>query len=134
VPNRFYTPFQIALAAFFGTLLAGLLCLALNYRQLENIRYFKVTLFLTLMIVPTSIAAYIQIPDTAYDRLWPLGTAVIMWIVAYVLQARQIESALTEGAIRKSILNLVGIIVFSLLLLVIGLVISMKLFGLNLPI
>ncbi|MCP4233761.1 MAG: hypothetical protein GY770_09280 [Aestuariibacter sp.] len=55
-----------------------------------------------------------------------------MWAAAYMLQGNMIESAMEEGAFRKSIPALIGMILFSLILLLVLLVVAMKVFGFKL--
>lgn len=132
VTLRLYTPFQIALASFFGTLLAGFFCLALNYKELRKRQRHRATLLLAAIIVPVFVLIYANYPDTPYDRFWPLAMALAMWAIAYVLQGRAIESAMAEGACRKSIPALIGMILFALVLLLVSLVVVMKIFGFRL--
>ncbi len=127
-----YTPFQIALVSFLGTILAGIFCLALNYRQVHNLQSYKLTLLLAMFVVPLVIFCYAIFPSTDYDSLWPLVTAFVMWAAAYMLQGNMIESAMEEGAFRKSIPALIGMILFSLILLLVLLVVAMKVFGFKL--
>lgn len=132
--NRFYTPFQVALATFLGTILAGLLCISINYNQLDMLKNLKLTLFVASLLVPLFISIYIAIPASGYDRLWPIGTALLMWLVAYALQGKIITRQLDAGDARKSVWNVLGMVLFSLGCLLVVLVVLMKFFDLDLPV
>ncbi len=119
---KLYTPFQIALASFFGTLLAGFICLSLNYRSLKSQNSFRYTIIATVLIVPAAIAIFILIPDTPYDRLWPAVTALIMGYTAHILQGNLIINHLKKRNTRKSFWRVAGIIVVSLSILLIFLI------------
>jgi hypothetical protein len=132
--NPVYTPFQIGLATFFGTILAGLTCLAINFKTLKNDKAYKFTILASFLLVPTIIVAFILIPDTRYDRLLTFGMALVMAGVANLLQGKEIAIYLNQGSTRQNYWKVGGIIAVSLLIVLIILVSIVKLFGLELPV
>ena len=131
-PLKLYTPFQIALASFFGTLLAGFICLSLNYRSLKLQNSFRYTVIAATLIVPAAIAIFILIPDTPYDRLWPAATAIIMGYTAHLIQGNLITTHLKKGNTRKSFWYVAGVILASLSILLVFLIAIQMLFDVKL--
>lgn len=113
----FYTPVQIGLASMFGTLLAGFICMALNYRVAQNRQAMLTALLFAAVLVPLSVAAFAMIPDTPFDRLWPIGSGVVGLLVARLFQGKILESAFNDGANRKSLWRVSGVVVISLLIM-----------------
>jgi hypothetical protein len=115
-------------------LLAGILCLAINYKQFGLTDYYKKTIIVSFVAIPLFIFTYIKIPATGYDRLWPIGMAAIMWIVTHIIQGGLISKHLDVDFKRKSMWRVAGIILLSLLIMLMILVAAMMLFGFKLPV
>jgi hypothetical protein len=85
-----FVPTQIAIASFFGSVLAGFFCLIMNYRNLSMPRHCLFSIISVSILVPLIIWGYAVIPDTPYDRAWPLISALVMYVLAKTLQGQLI--------------------------------------------
>jgi hypothetical protein len=132
---RVFTPLQVVIATFFGTLLAGFVCLALNYHRLGEERLYRFSMAAAAVFVPLYIWVYTILPSTTYDRLWPLATALITGLLAQVLQGRIIQQQIEQNTtMRVSPWSLVAVILFSLIMMLIILGLAALLFGFELPV
>lgn len=85
-----------------------------------------------MLVVPAAVAAFVYFPDTNYDRLFPLGTALLMSGAAYALQHQRIDEVVNKGGARKSFWKLAGVILTSLSVMLLGLVVVMAVFDIQL--
>jgi len=128
VKSYLYSIPQIAIATFFGTVLAGLICLAHNYRATGQGKQFNNVIKSILIVVPAVVYLYATIPDSSYDRLWPVGMAVIMYFVANKLQGSMIKVETNNNARLFSYWRVFAVVVTSLFVLLALLVPVMMIF------
>ncbi len=112
---RIYRVSQIVFMALFGSLFAGLYGIASNYKTLGLKKRLYQTIFAGLFLVPSSAFIFVNLPESSYDRLFPLFIAVFIWLIAKFLQANHIESAFKRGAKKQSLLNQIVVILSSLM-------------------
>ena len=72
-----FNPAQIGFGAFLGTPLAGLLLVAANLRAFNNARLANVIGMLAIIIMPLIIIAYVKIPETSFEKLFPLFSVIL---------------------------------------------------------
>ena len=82
--------------------------------------------------MPAIVGLFITLPDTPYDRLFPLGMAILMFTVAYYSQHKIIDAAVQKGGARKSFWKLAGVMLAALGTLFLGLVMVLALFDVKL--
>lgn len=111
---RFFAPFQVAAASAFGTLFAGFMCIALNYKAAQNPKAYFVVLLLSVIITPLYLAAFALIPDTPVDRLWPIGSGLLGYGIAKFQQRNLLNVATASGVVRRSMWSMWGVVLFSL--------------------
>lgn len=79
---KLYSPCQILFITFLGTVLAGMLAIAINYRKVGLVNRYKQLLIFLVVLIPTYLYVFIHLPSTTYDRLFPIGTAILLGIAA----------------------------------------------------
>lgn len=114
---RYYTPLQIAFMTLFGTPVVGLYGLVVNYKRLGCWAEFFKTLVCGVVVALVSLLLFLYFPETPYDRLLPVVSAICIGCLASVLQKARLRSAFNAGATRQTVLSQVLVIGFSLLLL-----------------
>src|SRR5690606_2300757 len=94
--RKVFTPAQVGLASFFGSALAGFYMLVANYSQFSKQRSAHLMGLIAAVVLPALIAAIVMVPDSSYDRLFPLLSGLVMGGVAYALQGRAIAADIQE--------------------------------------
>ena len=114
--QNLYTPVQIGVASFFGTALAGFYMLYSNYQSMGKVIMAKRVGLSAVFIMPLLILAVILTPGSAYDRLFPVASGVIMGVVANWIQGSAILGALKTKSVKKySFLRVCLVTILSLL-------------------
>lgn len=104
-PNKVEKLFQIhqvVIASLFGTALAGILALALNYRALKNKKAYIATIISIPLILPVYIVTFLNVQSSPYDRFYPIFVAILIGFTGAGLQKKFIDDAMINGAERNT--------------------------------
>jgi hypothetical protein len=112
-----YSPGQVAFMTLFGTILAGLYGIFRNYRARGAVAAARRTVVAGFALVPLSVLSFLALPSSAYDRLFPVLSAILVGGGCKLVQGRMLKEAQAEGARLHRVGNQCLVIVVSLLVM-----------------
>lgn len=83
---KLFTYPQIIVGSFLGTVLCGFIMLWSNFRQLQKPTQALNSAILGVVVTAMFMYAVAGLPDTSFDRLFPLAGALVVGAIAYWLQ------------------------------------------------
>src|SRR5690606_34822322 len=107
----------VAFITLFGTILAGLYGIYSNYKAQGAKRAARFTMLAGCVLVPLSILSFLALPGSAYDRLFPVFSAILVGGGCQVIQGRRLQEAYTDSAKYHRIGNQCLVIILSLLVM-----------------
>lgn len=113
-----FSPVQITMAGFFGSLPPGLVLLSWNFFLLGYRRAAYISAACSTCACALAVWALLAIPPNPYDSLWPFMSASLTGLAAHLLQSDLYHAALLQGANRKSWGWVVLIVVVSVVIVV----------------
>ncbi len=117
-PKKRFSNLQIVLATFLGTFVAGFACLLVNLWLSQSQKKFYITLVVTVVCLPLLGWLYMTLPQTRYDRLFPIVSGVFMYVCAYALQGNLTRKTLKPGNLQRPLLHVLGIVGLSWIILI----------------
>lgn len=115
-----YSPGQIAFMTLFGTPLAGFYGIFRNYSGLGALSKARGTVVTSFFIIPLMILSFLTLPGSAYDKMFPVFSAVLLSGVCKLTQGRMLEDAQIKGARYYKVWNQCLVIFLSLLLMLLA--------------
>ncbi len=107
-----YSPGQIAFMTLFGTPLAGFYGIFRNYSRLGALSKARGTVVTSCFIIPLMILSFLTLPGSAYDKMFPVFSVVLLGGVCKLTQGRMLEDAQMKGARYHKIWNQCLVIFF----------------------
>jgi len=120
-----YSPGQIAFMTLFGTPLAGFYGIFRNYSGLGALSKARGTVVTSCFIIPLMILSFLTLPGSAYDKMFPVFSAVLLGGVCKLTQGSMLGDAQMKGARYHKVWNQSLVIFFSLLLMLLAISVCM---------
>jgi hypothetical protein len=89
--KHLFTPLQIGIASLFGSILAGFICLVINYHTINKKTAAIYTSVVAIFIVPMYLMVVILNLNAPYVRGIPIGSSILMGLAAHGLQREDIR-------------------------------------------
>ncbi|MDQ7986249.1 hypothetical protein QYS36_15015 [Pseudomonas sp. G34] len=120
-----YSPGQIAFMTLFGTPLAGFYGIFRNYSRLGEISKARGTIVASCFVIPLMILSFLTLPGSAYDKMFPVFSAILLGGVCKLTQGRMLGDAQMKGARYHKVWNQCLVIFFTLLLMLLAISVCM---------